>query len=321
MPDVRFLTYYFFMYNPEKMDRLGAYISSIVSRVSIEKLRDYVRHTEGLRHGWENYEALEKKAQFIEHTFRAFGLQTESQYFDFHGRTFRNIVATKSGSDRNSGLILLGAHYDAAWGSPGADDNASGVAALLEAACVLSECNLGRTLQFVAFTLEEPQPQTIHFLIGSDFFARHAKKTKQRYSAVYVLESIGYTDSAEGSQFVPFFVRLPVPKTGNFLGIISNAASKSIMESFCATAKEYVPALITVPYKVPLSGRLIPETRFSDHASFWNQGYPALMLTDTAMFRNPFYHTNRDRYETLDFDFLTNVTKAVISAILVTGNV
>lgn len=309
------------MYNFENMDTLAAYISSIVSQVNIGRLRDHVGNMEGLRHGWENYEALGKKAEFIEETLRALGLETESQYFDFRGRTFRNIAATKAGAGGNRDWILLGAHYDAALGSPGADDNASGVAALIEAAAVLSGRNLERTVQFVAFTLEEPQPQTIHFLIGSDFFAREAGKLKRRYEAVYILESVGYTDDAEGSQFVPAFVRLPVPKTGNFLGIVANSRSKSIMESFHATAKEYVSGLITVPYKVPFSGRLIPETRFSDHASFWNRGYPALMLTDTAMFRNPFYHTARDRYETLDFDFLTKVTKAVVSAILVTGNV
>jgi Zn-dependent M28 family amino/carboxypeptidase len=297
------------------------YIRSIVSQVDVKRLKGHVRNIEGLRHGRENYEALEKKAGYIENTLRALNLETENQYFDFHGKTYRNILATKWGTDKDTDWVLLGAHYDAASGSPGADDNGSGVASMLESAYILSNCALERTVQFVAFTLEEPQPQTIHFLIGSDHFARTSRKMKRRYEAVYILESVGYTDDAEGSQFVPLLVRLPVPRTGNFLGIVANSRSKTIMEAFHSAAGEYVPNLVTVPYKVPFSGRIIPETRFSDHASFWNQGYPALMLTDTAMFRNPFYHTSRDRYETLNFDFLTNVTKAVVSAILVIGNV
>ena len=291
-------------------------IGNILSEVSKERLIGYVKKIEGLRHGWENYNSLKERSGFIEQTLRSLNLEVESQELSFHGRTYQNIVATMHGEDREKAWVLLGAHYDAAWRSPGADDNASGTAALLEAANILSVRKLIRTVQFVAFTLEEPQPQTIHFLIGSNHFAGHAKGLRRRYAAVYVLESVGYTDSSEGSQMVPFFVRIPPPKRGNFLGIIANHKSRDIMKSFCVTASRYVPELSIVPYRVPMSGRIIPETRFSDHTSFWNHGYPALMLTDTAMFRNPHYHTNHDRSETLDFTFITNVTKAAVAAIL-----
>jgi Zn-dependent M28 family amino/carboxypeptidase len=287
-----------------------------LKQVSTERLQMYVKQIEGLRHGWENFESLEKRASFIEETFRSFGLSVENQEVPFHGRTYRNITATLEGADHEKEWFLLGAHYDAASGSPGADDNASGVAVLLEAAHILNTLKLQRTVQFVAFTLEEPQPQTVHFLIGSEFFAKEAKRLKRRYRAVFVLESVGYTDSAERSQIVPFFVRIPVPEKGNFLGVIANQRSKDIMDAFQASSKQQVPELIVVPYKVPFSGRITPESRFSDHSSFWDHGYPALMLTDTAMFRNPHYHTNHDEYKTLDFHFMNNVTKAVISALL-----
>jgi hypothetical protein len=171
-------------------------------------------------------------------------------------------------------------------------------------------------VEFVAFTLEEPQPQTIHFLIGSDMFARRARRAGIDYTAIIILESVGYTDDGEDSQIVPLLVKAAVPKRGTFLGIISNSRSKSIMNAFHLISRQYVPELLTVPYKVPLNGRFIPETRFSDHASFWNAGYPALMLTDTAMFRNPHYHTHHDRFHTLDFTFITHVTKAVLSVVL-----
>jgi Zn-dependent M28 family amino/carboxypeptidase len=299
----------------DKLAAVNSYIYKISSEVNIERLKSYVKSVEGLRHGWENYDALEEKSKFIEKTLRSFNLKVESQEVPFHRKTYRNIIAIMEGIDKEKEGILLGAHYDAAWGSPGADDNASGVAVLLEAANILSNQKLHRTVQFVAFTLEEPQPQTLNFLIGSNHFVREAKKQKKRYEAVFILESVGYTDTIEGSQAVPVFVRIPVPKQGNFLGIIANRRSKAIMNAFYHIASEHVPELTIVPYKVPLSGRIIPETRFSDHASFWNYGYPALMLTDTAMFRNPNYHTHKDKYETLDFTFVVNVTKAVISVI------
>lgn len=295
---------------------MSSHIHDILSNISIDRLREFVKKTEGLRHGWENYNSLEEKANYVEDTLRSFSLSLDNQEVSFNGRDYRNITATKEGIDNENDWILLGAHYDAAWGSPGADDNASGVAVLLEAANIISKLKLNKTVQFSAFTLEEPQPQTIHFLIGSDLFAKESKRLKRRYEAVFILESVGYTDNEEGSQVTPLFVRIPVPKKGNFLGVIANRKSEGIMKDFCSASAQYVPELSVVPYKVPFNGRIIPETRFSDHASFWDQGYPALMLTDTAMFRNPHYHTSHDRYETLDFDFMLNVTRAVVSVIL-----
>ena len=297
-----------------------SYINEIISQVSTERIQGYIKKIEGLRHGWDNYDELEKKARFIEDTFKSFQCSVKNQEVLFHERSYRNIIATLEGTYKVKERILLGAHYDAAWGSPGADDNASGVAVLLEAAEILSRQELGRTVEFAAFTLEEPQPQTIHFLIGSETFAREAKRSNISYQAVLILESVGYTDEGEGGQIVPLLVRATVPKKGTFLGVIANNRSKAVMDAFHRISREYVPELITVPYKVPLSGRFIPETRFSDHASFWNAGYPALMLTDTAMFRNPHYHTYHDRFETLDFAFITNVTKAVLSVILKLAN-
>ncbi len=299
---------------------MSSHIHNIASEVNIERLEGYINSVEGLRHGWENYDVLEEKAKFIEETLRSFKLKLESQEVSFHKRIYRNIIATMEGVDKEKEWILLGAHYDAAWGSPGADDNASGVAVLLETVNILSKQKLDRTIQFVAFTLEEPQPRTLSFLIGSNHFAREAKSQKRRYEAVFILESVGYTDKKEGSQIIPFLVRIPVQKKGDFLGVVANRRSEAIMNAFHSIAGEYVPELIVVPYKVPFSGHIIPETRFSDHASFWDYGYPALMLTDTAMFRNPHYHTCHDTHKTLDFIFIANVTKAVVSAILKLGN-
>jgi len=290
-----------------------------LEEISLERLKVYVRSIEGLRHGWNNYGSLEERAVIVEEFFRSLDLTVENQVISFHGKHYRNIIATLDGTNQGTDRVLIGAHYDAASGSPGADDNASGVAVLLETARILSTQRLQRTVQFVAFTLEEPQPLTLHFLIGSDHFAKKARAERIKYKAVLILESVGYTDMREGSQIVPLFIRKQVPKTGDFLGVIANRKSLSLMNSFSRIASEFVPELPVVTYKVPLNGRIIPETRFSDHASFWNQGYPALMLTDTAMFRNPYYHTPHDRFETLDFSFIENVAKAVMGVVLKLG--
>lgn len=292
------------------------FIHEISSEVKGERIQKYLLALEGLRHGWDNYDILTEKARFIEETLRSFGLKVESQDVPFYGRKYRNIIATIEGTDKEKGWLLLGAHYDAAQESPGADDNASGAAVLLEAASMLSTQAFKRTIQFVAFTLEEPQPQTLRFLIGSNRFAKEARKSGRVYEAVLILESVGYTDEREGSQIIPVFVRKRVPKGGNFLAVIANKRSKDLMKNFYNTVSEHVLGFILVPYRVPLSGYIIPSTRLSDHASFWNQGYPALMLTDTAMFRNPNYHTPFDRHETIDLSFMVNVTKAVVSFIM-----
>jgi hypothetical protein len=178
------------------MKEIIPFIYKKLDQISLERLQGHVQNIEGLRHGWENYDSLEEKASIIESFFRSLKLNVESQDVLFHGRRYRNIIATMEGTEQEMDWLLVGAHYDAAWGSPGADDNASGVAVLLETARILSKQKFKRTVQFVAFTLEEPQPYTLHFLIGSDHFAREARGNKIRYKAVLILESVGYTDTA-----------------------------------------------------------------------------------------------------------------------------
>jgi len=290
-------------------------ITGLISQVSIDNLKAHVQSIEGLRHGRENYDALEKRAVYIENLLGSLGLAVSSQPVPCHGKVFRNIIADKSASSGNSGTILIGAHYDAAQGSPGADDNASGVAVVLETARILSAISLNISVRFVAFTLEEPQP--LHFLIGSRYFAEAAKKAGDRYDAVIILESVGYASNEKGSQIVPSFVRIIAPDVGNFLGIVANRTSESVMKAFRETANKFVPQLPIASYKAPFSGYLMPETRLSDHSPFWDCGYPALMLTDTAMFRNPYYHTEHDSFDKLHFTFMSNVTKSVISFALV----
>lgn len=288
-------------------------IGQLVAEVRIERLREYVRNLEGLRHGTENYAALEEKAEFVKDELESFGLRVENQQFYYKGRIYRNIVSTLEGTQPGEGLLLVGAHYDSPRGSPGADDNASGVAVLLETARILAGRGFGKTVQFVAFTLEEPQTWNHSILRGSRHFVREARARGAEYQAVLVLECVGYTDRKERSQIIPSLVGIPVPGTGDFLGVIANRPSRRLMEAFKDCATRWAPGMKAVAYAAPMRGYLIPQTRFSDHSSFWNRGYPALMLTDTAMFRNPNYHTSRDTHDTLDYDFMSDVARCVVA--------
>jgi hypothetical protein len=291
-------------------------LASLLPQVSRTRLEKRVRELEGIRHGWNNPEALENRARWIARVFEAAGLQVESRTVPFRHRTYRNLVATLPGFNPKKPGILLGAHYDSPAGSPGADDNASGVAVLLEAAGILARTSPLRTIEFVAFTLEEPQDVFGPFLIGSERLAREARETGLDYEAVLILECVGYTDSREGSQIVPPLVRVPVPPGAGFLAVVADRRSKKLMEVFCRCSNRSVPELELVCYKAPLlASYFIPEVRFSDHASFWDQGYPALMITDTAMLRNPHYHATTDTSTTLDFRFMTHVAKAVVAAV------
>ncbi|MCX7794087.1 MAG: M28 family peptidase [Thermodesulfovibrionales bacterium] len=282
---------------------------TMIGDVSRENIKSILHSVEGMRHGWWNYEELEKRADYIKTLFSEYDYTVEEQNFLFGNRTYRNIIATLNGINSKKEWLLIGAHYDAAYGSPGADDNASGVAVMMEVARIIRKSSCAENIKFVAFTLEEPQLETWNFLIGSKYFVSEMKKRGFRYRAV-ILESVGYINRSEGSQLLPSLVK--GPDRGDFLGIVSNRRSIPLMKSFEQSARKNVPSLKTISKAVPLNGYLIPESRFSDHSPFWDKGFQALMLTDTAMFRNPHYHTPGDTSEKLDIDFMADVAGAVI---------
>lgn len=285
-------------------------LQTILNEVNKENIRKLLNAIEGFRHGWWNYEELEKRAQYIKDLFTEYGYTVEEQVFEFSHRPYRNIIATLKGIQSKKEWLLIGAHYDASHGSPGADDNASGVAVMMEVARIIKALPEAEDIKFVAFTLEEPQPVTWNFLIGSKSFVKEMKKRGFRYRAV-ILESVGYRSNAPNSQLLPPFVR--GPERGDFLAIVSNRRSAPLMRAFEDSAKSHVPSLKVISRVIPLNGYLVLESRFSDHSPFWDRGFQALMLTDTAMFRNPHYHRATDTSEKLDLDFMADVAKAVIS--------
>lgn len=235
------------------------------------------------------------------------------QTFDALGGIYRNVIATLPPSRSLSVLpqppLIIAAHYDTVQGSPGADDNASGLAVMLEVARRLGDVPLNWAVRFIALCLEEEE------LLGSLAYALHLKATDQEIRGAIVLECVGFTCTDEGSQLTPPGLPIMVPTTGNFLGIVGNRASAGLATSIEHAANQRVPDLKTVSFLVPGQGESFPDTRRSDHAAFWQHGYPAVMLTDTANFRNPHYHRPTDTLDTLDLAFVDQVARAVAEAV------
>ncbi|NJK62291.1 MAG: M28 family peptidase [Synechococcaceae cyanobacterium SM2_3_1] len=203
--------------------------------------------------------------------------------------------------------ILVGAHYDAVPASPGADDNATGLAVLLELVRSISQLPLRRPLWFVAFDLEEQG------LLGSRAYAHHLRTHGQPLRLMLSLEMLGYCNQAARSQRYPAFLDKIYPDRGNFIGLIGNVAAIGDLLRLhlgmrsCHVPCQWLPA--------GRRGLLVPDTRRSDHASFWDQGYRAVMVTDTANLRNPHYHRLTDTLDTLNLDFLTSVCRGIRHAI------
>jgi hypothetical protein len=211
-------------------------------------------------------------------------------------------------------LMIWGAHYDTAPGSPGADDNASAVAALLELATWV-QLNLGaaerpRTrLQLAAYDLEE------WGYGGSMAHSREVSRARTRLRGMVSLEMLGYTDHRPGSQRLPPHLAGRYPDVGNFIGVCGNQASRDLLQEVTAELQS-VPGLPVEFLAVPGNGELLPEVRLSDHSPFWDLGYQALMITDTSFFRNPHYHQITDTPDKLDYPFLARVTAGVCEAAL-----
>ena len=245
---------------------------------------------------------------FIEKELANYGLNVESDYFDYRGKRFRNIVGHLN-AQRGGSVIVLGAHFDSVPGTPGADDNASGMAVLLEAARLLSRAKLRSEVLFCAFNLEELD------MIGSTHMAKQLKSAGAKVDAMISLEMVGYTDSRPGSQKYPFGLKAFYPDRGDFISVIGNWNSGRLRRRFVRQMRE-VQGLPVETLSVPGNGGVVPAVRLSDHSPFWDAGYPALMVTDTSFFRNPHYHASTDTLETLDFDFMAKVCEGVVRAML-----
>ena len=283
-----------------------------MSTADAERLLLVVRGLEGKRHPQSSPEALVAAESLVFETLQGLGLETVRQVFPFDRRRYHNVVARKPGLDPKRPRVLLGAHFDTVAGTPGADDNASGVAVLLEAARCLAGRDFLATLEFVGFNLEESQGVT--YRVGSRHFVAQARRQGVEYCGCLILEMVGYTDRTPGCQAVPpllFWKR--VPRDGTFLAATGDRRSRGLLKVFARCAVNTAPDLGVVTFRTPLRGRLVVQTRLSDNASFWDRGYAALMVTDTAFLRNPHYHQPGDQAQTLDPDFMRKVANITIA--------
>lgn len=249
--------------------------------------------------------------EYIRAQFNQWGT-VETHEFREQGTVFQNLILNLPATDQAQRRspkppILIGAHYDAAPGSPGADDNATGVAVLLELARLFTAEPARYPIRLVAFDLEE----TSYDRAGSTHYANSLQQEPLRL--MLSLEMLGYCDRTPGSQRYPAGLHHFYPNRGDFIGLIGNLKtipdlirlSHSVRQ--CNVPCEWLPA--------GRRGLIVPETRRSDHAVFWDKGYRAMMVTDTSFLRNPHYHKPSDRLETLDLDFLTKVCRSLAQGI------
>jgi Zn-dependent M28 family amino/carboxypeptidase len=254
---------------------------------------------------------LEKTVNYITSELSHYGYDVSFQPYKFEGKTYKNIYAEIKGKKRPEEILVIGAHYDTVTGTPGADDNASGIAGLLEIARLLHDKSFDKTVHLVAFVLEEPPLFRTEFM-GSYVYAQTLKKKGKDIQGMICLEMIGYFTDKPRSQHYPLSsFRWLFPDTGDFIALVSNLQSRGLL----SRVKDAFKRDTDLPVESLSTFSIIPGIDFSDHRSFWEFGYEALMVTDTAFYRNPNYHGISDTYETLDYTSMAKVVLGLISAI------
>ena len=273
-------------------------------RADVQKLAGEI----GERNMW-HYPQLNAAADFIEDSFTRAGLHPRRDSYELRGQTCHNIETEIPGARPE--IILIGAHYDSVFGSPGANDNGSGVAATLALARRFAGRKTEHTLRFVAFVNEEP-PYFLSGEMGSLVYAGRCKARGDKISAMISLETIGYFSDAPNSQIYPSrALGAFYPKVGNFIGFVSNVRSRTLLRRTIALFRKHA--------KIPSEGAalpwFIPGVSWSDQWSFWKHGYRGIMITDTAPFRYPYYHSANDTPDKLDYDRFTLVVSGMENVI------
>jgi Zn-dependent M28 family amino/carboxypeptidase len=277
-------------------------------RGDVERLAGYI----GERHIWRP-DALAQAAAFIRAALVEAGFVPGAQTFEARGVRVQNVEAIARGASTPAEAIVVGAHYDTIGGSPGANDNGTGIAAVLELARRFAGHTLPRSIRFVAFVNEEP-PFFQTEEMGSLVYARAARARGDRILGMLALETMGYYSDEAGSQQYPDPLGAFFPDVGNFIGVVGNLESAALVEQI----RTAFAAHSAFPIQAAPMPAELPGAGWSDHWSFWQAGYPAVMVTDTAPFRYPWYHTAEDTPDKVDFAKLTAVVdglEAVVRAL------
>ena len=277
-------------------------------------LREHVTVIASREHNVYKVAMLEQAAQYIENTFDEAGYTpVGAQRFTAGDVPVRNIEVELKGGARGSEIVVFGAHYDSVIGAPGANDNGSGVAALLELARLARGSRPARTVRFVAFVNEEP-PFFKSDAMGSLRYARRSRQRGENIVAMVSLETIGYYSDQAGSQRYPFPLGLFYPSTGDFLAFVSDLGSRGLMHEAIAAFRRHA----RFPSEGVAAPAAVPGVDWSDHWAFRDAGYPAMMVTDTAPYRYPHYHSAADTPDKVDYERLARVVgglRAVLEAL------
>ncbi|HEY7535527.1 MAG TPA: M28 family peptidase [Thermodesulfobacteriota bacterium] len=301
----------------------GHSFSGSLSLLSVEeleiqnRLKGYVEMLAeeiGERNLWR-YENLEAAAGYIEKTFRELNYRITVQDFKVEGKIAKNIEVEISGKSVPNEIIIVGAHYDSALGSPGANDNATGVSAILEFARILKGHNLSRTVRLVAFANEEsPFFQTDK--MGSLVYVERAYKLAENIVAMFSIETIGYYSQTKGSQRYPFPFSFFYPDTGDFIGFVGNTHSRNLVHQSIASFRKHAG----FPSQGTAAPGWLKGVGWSDQWSFWLKSYPGVMITDTALFRYPYYHMKEDTPDKIDYARMTRVVYGLSKVIVELAN-
>lgn len=255
----------------------------------------------GQRNIWQQ-NSMEASVEYIEKVWSELGYKVKRQQFNAYNKIATNLEIELPGTSRPEEIIIVGAHYDTVLNCPGANDNGSGVAALLEISRLLTNKKFSRTMRLVAFANEEP-PFYFTDDMGSRIYASRSRKKNEQIVAMISLETMGYYSEEPDSQRYPFPFSVFYPNTANFIAFVGNIASRHLVHQSIGAFRKYT--------KFPSEGlaapALITGIGWSDHWSFWQENYPAIMVTDTAFFRYQHYHTAQDTPEKLDYSRLSRV--------------
>jgi hypothetical protein len=299
-------------------------VEEMVQRLDSVRLRNTLKHLEGVRHFSSNPAGLQNARDSIFSRIQLAGLFSETQPFNYQsGNTTVqavNIHAAQAGMVQEAITYVLDAHYDGVPNSPAADDNASGMAAVLEIMGILKDYHFKKSIRYIAFDLEESG------LIGSNRYVQSGIKPYEQIDGVINLEMIAYYSNEPNSQLIPAGFDMLFPQAtqqieaeerrGNFISVVGNQASNALVQDFNTAAANFVPELRTISLVVPGNGQIAPDLRRSDHASFWDAGMKALMITDGANFRNQNYHTPNDTSGSLNYTFMLRVAQAALATLV-----
>jgi Zn-dependent M28 family amino/carboxypeptidase len=278
-----------------------SYLRMVVTKLSREI---------GVR-SYQDFDRLEKTVKYLSAELSSFGYQVATQSFKFAGHIYQNIIAERKGTKSPGQVLVVGAHYDTVRTTPGADDNASGVAGILGLAQLFANRPLEKTVRFVAFPLEEP-PAYRSRNMGSYHYAASLKKAREPVEGMICLEMIGFFSDRPGSQHYPLpFMNLKFPKAGNYIAMVGNRKSKK----FTMQMAEGFRKAVNLPLVTLNAPAIVVGIDFSDHWSFGKFGYPAFMVTDTAFYRNPNYHSPSDLPDTLDYNRMAQVVEGLKAAV------